>query len=65
MVFSDNKTTDCQNITEILMKEEEKVEDTKAIIRSGKYKTGRQYNGKKRYKQRPIQKTQDRETRAH
>jgi hypothetical protein len=43
MVSPDNKTN-CQNITEILMKKEEKLEDTKGIIRSEKWKKDEQFN---------------------
>ena len=48
MVSPDNKTN-CQNITEILMKKEDKFEDTKGIVRREKWKKDGQLSKEKGY----------------
>jgi hypothetical protein len=70
MVSPDNKTN-CQNITEILMKKEEKLEDTNGIVRSEKWKKDGQFNCQKKKDimtnndlQNNAQKTKDRVTRT-
>ena len=70
MVSPDNKTN-CQNITEILMKKEEKLEDTNGIVRSEKWKKDEQFNCQMKKDimtnndlQNNTQKTKDRVTRT-
>ena len=46
MVSPDNKTN-CQNITEIFMKKEDKFEDTKGIVRREKWKKDGQLSKEK------------------